>query len=209
MIENKLGIIGNGKSGCTIARLAYAGGWQATISGTGSATRTRTVTSIFAPDALVAETSELIASHEMIVIAVPMFGWKWLPLESFAGRILIDVMNYWPEVDGPTYEYEQGVASSQIFQDALPATTSVVKTFNHIGHHNMLLYAAAKGSPARKALAVAGDDETAIAKVSQFVDDAGFDPVYAGTLAESRIMEPGGPVFDVSLNKSELEDLLN
>jgi predicted dinucleotide-binding enzyme len=52
-----------------------------------------------------------------------------------------------------------------------------------------------KGAPGRIALPVAVDDPKAKAIVMQLIDEIGFDPVDAGTIAESWRQQPATPVY--------------
>lgn len=81
------------------------------------------------------------------------------------------------ELESTTAEYEQSL---------LPGSV-IVKVFNNIIFHH--IPALAHSTP-RTALPVAGDDAEAKASVSQIVTALGFDPVDAGTLAESWRFEP-------------------
>jgi predicted dinucleotide-binding enzyme len=71
----------------------------------------------------------------------------------------------------------------------------VIKAFNNIYADHLLNKGQAKGTPGRIGLPVAGDDPKAKALVMQLVDEIGFDPVDAGTLAESWRQQPGSPVY--------------
>jgi predicted dinucleotide-binding enzyme len=52
------------------------------------------------------------------------------------------------------------------------------------------------GAAGRLAIPLAGDDLAAKAIVSGLIDDMGFDPVDAGTLADGRNQQPGTAVYD-------------
>jgi predicted dinucleotide-binding enzyme len=138
------------------------------------------------------------------VLAVPLRAWRSLPLAQLAGRVVVDVMNYWPPVDGILPEFQTDRPSSQIVRDGLPPTARLVKTFNHIGYHDIEELARPAGSPDRVAVAIAGDDPEAVALVAQFVDDLGFDPVPVGDLAASLALQPGSPIFGANLDRDAL-----
>ena len=68
-------------------------------------------------------------------------------------------MNYWPPVDGVVEMFEDHrYGSSEIVQRRL-ASSTVVKTLNHIGYHELDDERRPAGSPDRRALGVAGDDQ--------------------------------------------------
>jgi predicted dinucleotide-binding enzyme len=71
----------------------------------------------------------------------------------------------------------------------------VVKAFNNIYAQHLLENGKPRGTPARIALPVAGDDPRAKAIVMHLVDEIGFDPVDSGTIAESWRQQPATPVY--------------
>jgi predicted dinucleotide-binding enzyme len=69
-----------------------------------------------------------------------------------------------------------------------------VKAFNNIYSQHLLEKGLSPGTPGRIALPVAGD-APAKQTVMQLVDELGFDPVDAGTIADSWRQQPGTPVY--------------
>jgi len=191
-----LGIIGAGKSGAALARLAVAAGLDVVVASSGSAADTAELLPFIAPGATAATVEQVTARTGLVVVATPLRRLHALPLTLLGGHVVVDVMNYWPPVDGvlPAFE-DTDQPSSVVVQGALPASARLVKTFNHLGYHQMEDLARPAGAPDRAALAVAGDDADAVATVAVLVDAIGFDPVPAGPLAGSAALEPGTPVF--------------
>jgi predicted dinucleotide-binding enzyme len=121
------------------------------------------------------------------------------------GKIVIDTMNYWAPTDGVQTLFEDtALSSSEVVQNTLPAAT-VVKTFNHIGYHEMEEERRAAGSPERRALGVASDDQEAAALVGSLIDAIGYDVVAVDSLRDGVAFEPGGPVFGARLTVDEFE----
>ena len=58
------------------------------------------------------------------------------------------------------------------------------------------------GSPERRALGVAGDDPAAVKVVAEVIERIGYDAVRLNSLRAGRVLEPGGPVFGVSLRRA-------
>ena len=85
----------------------------------------------------------------------------------------------------------------------------VVKAFNHMAYRDLDEEARPVGSPGRKAIAVAGDDEASVALVMRLVDDLGFDPVLAGPLAAGIMLEPGAEAFGADVDATELRAMLD
>ena len=71
----------------------------------------------------------------------------------------------------------------------------MVKAFNNIDAHRLLILARPAGAPDRSALPIAGDDPTAKAAAARLLDALGYDTVDIGTLADSWRSEPGTPVY--------------
>src|SRR5262249_39740795 len=71
----------------------------------------------------------------------------------------------------------------------------VIKVFNNIYAQHLLERGGPKGTPARIALPVAGDDRRAKDIVMRLVDELGFDPVDAGSLDDSWRQQPATPVY--------------
>ncbi|MBX6751115.1 MAG: NAD(P)-binding domain-containing protein [Micromonosporaceae bacterium] len=199
-----VGIFGAGKSGTAIARRALAAGYTVRITTSGPAERTALVAGILTLGAVPVDAQHLADGTDLVVLAVPLRAWRDLPLARLAGRVVVDVMNYWPPVDGILPEFETDRPSSEIVRDGLPPDARLVKTLNHIDYHDIEDLARPAGSPDRVALAVAGDDADAVALVSQFVDDLGFDAVPAGGLAASAALQPGSPIFGANLGRADL-----
>ena len=64
-------------------------------------TTSRSTVDVLAPGAVAATTTEEVVRHaDIIVLAVPTHRFRELPRDLFAGKILIDAMNYWEPVDG-------------------------------------------------------------------------------------------------------------
>src|SRR3981081_983439 len=96
----RLGIVGAGKAGPAIARAAVAGGYDVAISGSGPAERIELIVEVLAPGARAMSTDEVVSHADLIVLAIPMHRFRELRRGLFAGKILVDAMNYWDEIDG-------------------------------------------------------------------------------------------------------------
>lgn len=204
-----IGIFGAGKVGIALARLAIDAGYTVHIASSGTAAGTAGITRFFAPGALPTDGRDLPGLADVLIIAVPLRRFRELPLAGLAGRIVIDVMNYWPPIDGTLPEFETtDLPTSTLVRQALPPTASVVKTFNHLGYHQLAELPRPTGAPDRVALAIAGDDPEAVDTVADFVNDLGFDPVPFGTLEESNILEANSTVFRQPLDQHQLRRAL-
>src|SRR6202045_2898865 len=204
----RLGIVGAGKVGTTIARAATSGGYDVAISGSGAAERIALIVDVLAPGARAASTDDVVRFADLIILAIPMHRFRELPRDLFAGKILVDAMNYWEEIDGVDKELATAPGgTSAVVQERFP-TARVVKSLNHLGYFEMERGRRTRGTPGRIAIAAAGDDRAAVAAVLQLVDRLGFDAIDVGPLEAGVALQPGGRVFGTSHSSVELSSLL-
>jgi len=206
--QRRLGIVGAGRVGTTIARAAIAVGYDVAISGSGTADRIALIVEVLAPGARPVSTDEVVSHADLIVLAVPMHRFRELPRDLFAGKILIDAMNYWEEIDGVDQELATAPAGTSVVVQQRFPSARVVKSLNHITYYKFDEGRRPQGAPGRIAIAAAGDDRAAVAAVMQLIDRLGFDAVDAGPLEAGLALEPNGPVFGVSYNADALSSLL-
>jgi predicted dinucleotide-binding enzyme len=96
------------------------------------------------------------------------------------------------------------LGSSEIVARRLSRST-IVKTLNHIGYHDLEDGRRPAGATDRRALGVAGDDPDAVDAVADFIERIGYNSVRLDSLEAGRLLEPGSPVFGVSLRRDEFE----
>jgi predicted dinucleotide-binding enzyme len=201
----RIAVLGAGHVGPVIARVAVEAGYPVAIAASGDPQRIALITSVLAPGADPRSAADAVADADVVVLAIPIHKFAAFDPVLVAGKIVVDVMNYWPPVDGVQEMFEERqLGSSEIVQRRL-ARSAVVKTLNHLGYHELDEERRPEGSPHRRALGVAGDDPDAVGVVADVIERIGYDTVRFNSLSAGRRFEAGGPVFGASLRRPEFE----
>jgi predicted dinucleotide-binding enzyme len=201
----RIAVLGAGHVGPVIARVAIAAGYRVSIAASAEPERIALIAQVLAPGAEPRWAADAVDDSEVVVLAIPAHKFPAFDSAMVAGKVVVDVMNYWPPVDGVQEMFEdRRYGSSEIVQQRLDRST-VVKTLNHIGYHELDDERRPVGSPERRALGVAGDDPDAVDVVAEFIERIGYDTVLLDSLSAGRLLEPGSPVFGASLRRPEFE----
>jgi predicted dinucleotide-binding enzyme len=152
--------------------------------------------------------ADAVAHSDIVVLAVPSYRFRELPQDAFSGKVLIDTINYWEQTDGVVADFVDNPGHTSEAVQRHFASARVVKSLNQLGYHQFNDERLPPGTPGRIAMAAAGNDRDAVAQVLALIDDLGFDPIDAGTLADGAQLGPGGPAFGVVAQKRELLRLL-
>ncbi len=192
----RIGIIGAGHIGGTLARRFSALGHEVSIANSrGPATLEVLAQETGATPVTVEAAAR---AGDVVIVTIPVKNIPTLPRDLFKGVsdrvVVVDTGNYYPqERDGRIEGIENGSTESRWVSDQLGRP--VVKAFNNIYARHLLERGRPKGAPGRIALPVAGDDKRAKDGVIRLLDELGFDGVDAGSLDDSWRQQPGTPVY--------------
>jgi predicted dinucleotide-binding enzyme len=182
----KIGVIGVGLIGGTVARLACAAGHEVMIANSRGAETLEAFAREIGARAVSAR--EAAMAQDIVVLSIPEAAVANLAPELFATTpkttAIVDTGNYYPKTrDGIVEEIEAGVLDSEWVASRIGRP--VVKAFNMIKANSLANQGAAPGTPDRIAIAIAGDDLDQRRRVGALINEIGFDVVDVGPLAES------------------------
>jgi hypothetical protein len=199
-----VGLIGSGRIGGTVAKLAVAAGHSVILSNSRGPDTLQDLAGQLGPRARAGTTLEA-ADGDLVVVTIPLHAFQNVPAAPLAGKVVVDTCNYYPQRDGQIAELDSGaVTSSELIQRHLTGS-AVVKAFNNIFFKHLESLSRPAGAPDRSFLPIAGDDPQAKAAVTAFLDSIGYGAVDAGALAESWRQQPGAPVYGAPYGPFENE----
>jgi predicted dinucleotide-binding enzyme len=204
----RVGIIGAGNIGSTLARGLVDRGYEVVISNSRAPETLQALIADLGPGASAGTATDAATAGEFVIVTVPLKAYEDIPVEPLAGKIVLDTNNYYWERDGHISVLDDKEATtSGLLQEHLPSS-KVAKAFNHIRSGEILTDGSPAGTPGRRALATASDDPDAAALVTALYDEFGFDTVDIGSLDESWRVERDQPAYVVPQTKPELEENL-
>jgi 8-hydroxy-5-deazaflavin:NADPH oxidoreductase len=197
----EIGIIGAGQIGGTLTRLLTKQGHTVRVS---NSRAPETLADLAAETgATVVWAKDAPVDADLVIVSIPQKNTPDLAPGIVSTRKpdapVIETNNYYPQQrDGRIDAIEDGTPESVWVSEQLGAP--VFKVFNGIFWKRLLENGVPRGTAGRIALPIAGDDPADKQIVSDLVDSIGFDPVDAGTLAESWRQQPETPVYGTDLD---------
>jgi predicted dinucleotide-binding enzyme len=203
----KIGIIGAGNIGGTIARKLAAAGHSIKLAGADGPKAVREQAEKIG--AVPVSSDDAVKDVDLVILSVPYASIPDIATvfaDVSEDVMVIDTSNYYPQFGARIAEVDAGKAESVWSSQQLGRP--VIKTFNAALAKTLADGGTPSGTSGRLAMPVAGDDARAKAVASELVDTAGFDPVDAGDLAGSWRQQPGTPAYCTELTKDELRAAL-
>jgi 8-hydroxy-5-deazaflavin:NADPH oxidoreductase len=192
----RIGIIGAGQIGSTLARRLAALGHDVSIANSRGPDTLRDLAK--ETGAMPVTVEQAARAGDLVIVTIPMKNVPLLPAGLFDGVpddvVVVDTGNYYPrQRDGRLDPIELGTTESRWVSQQLKRP--VVKAFNNIYARHLLERGKPRGAAGRIALPVAGDDARAKDVVIKLLDELGFDGVDAGSLDDSWRQQPDTPVY--------------
>lgn len=205
----RIGIIGAGSIGGTLARKLCAAGHSVLIANS----RGPESLAEFAGQigATAVPVTDVVRNVDIVIISVPQKNILDLPAKLFDDVphdvAIIDTGNYYPFRDGIIEPIESGMIESRWVEQQLGRL--VVKAFNSIIADSLMNGGRPKGAKDRIALSVASDDQRAKKIVIGLLDEVGFDGIDGGNLDESWRQQPGAPAYCTDLDAKGVQHALS
>jgi predicted dinucleotide-binding enzyme len=200
-----IGLIGAGRIGSQVARLAIAHGYSVVISNSRGPETLASLISELGPGARAATPLDAATAGDLVVVTIPLKSYRTVPVAPLVGKVVIDTNNYYPERDGQIPELDnESTTTAELLQAHLPGS-KVVKAFNHILAAQLTTDGQAPGTPNRRGLVIAGDDDAAKKIVAGLLDQFGFDTVDAGALKEGWRIQRDTPGYGPRRTADELQ----
>jgi 8-hydroxy-5-deazaflavin:NADPH oxidoreductase len=203
----KIGVIGTGHIGGTLATLWVAAGHEVLMSSR-HPEELQALAKSLGPRAHVGTPREAAQFGPVVLISVPYGALPQVGRDlksELAGKIVLDTGNPYPERDGSMAVEARRKGTGVASAEHLPGVR-LVRAFNAINSGDLRSEAHRKGAPI--AIPLAGDDSQALQVAEQLVRDAGFAPVVVGPLSRAREFDVGTAVYTRLMTEPQLRQAL-
>lgn len=196
----KIGIIGAGRMGGTLAVLLARAGHQVFPANSRGAESLRELVAEAGANATAVTAEQAVREGELVILTLPWGHPEALPAPALvAGKMVVDAMN---DFRSGSATRQIGNTSSEQTAKALPGAR-LVKAFNTM-HFRDMRDATGLAGDDRLTLFVAGDDAEAKRVVGGLMNDMGFIAIDTGSLHEGgHRQEPGSPIFNIKLTEAQ------
>jgi 8-hydroxy-5-deazaflavin:NADPH oxidoreductase len=203
----KIGVIGAGRIGSTLARLWAAAGHEVRLASRHPESLASLAANI---GARAATPEEAAGSSDVLLIALPFGAVREVGAKLGAdlrGKVVLETSNPYPARDGAIAEevLRSGRGTGPVVAEWLPGAR-LVRAFNTVWDRT--LAEEAHRAPPRIGIPLASDDAEALEIAADLVKDAGFDPVIVGRLDQSRRFDTGTAVYNTGMDGASLRAAL-
>lgn len=203
----KIGIIGTGEIGGTLATLWVKAGHEVLMSSR-HPDKLRPLAQSLGPRAHVGTPREAALFGDVVLISIPYGALPQVGRDlrkELDGKIVLDTGNPYPQRDGEMAVEARRKGTGVASAEYLPGVR-LVRAFNAINSGDLKNEAHRKGEPI--AIPLAGDDPQALQVAQRLVIDAGFAPVVVGPLSRAREFDVGTDVYTRLLTAPQLRRAL-
>jgi predicted dinucleotide-binding enzyme len=205
----RIGIIGAGMIGATMARLWAQAGHEVKISSRHPEALGDLARSL-GPRASVGTPRQAAAFGEVVLLTVPLKAVPGLAEDLGAaldGKVVLDTGNAYQGRDGAVArEAERHPRGSAGWAADLFPAARWVKALNTVYFKTLEAEAHRQGE--QLGIPLASDDRAAMDVAAQLVRDAGFDPVMVGGLVRGKEFEPGTRVYNTGMKGPDVRRVL-
>jgi predicted dinucleotide-binding enzyme len=205
----RIGIVGAGMIGSTVAKLWVAAGHDVRLASR-HPEELKGLVQTLGQHASAGTPLEAAKFGEVVMLTVPLAALPELARDlssALAGKIVLDTGNAYERRDGEAaraaVKHPQGSAG---WAAAMFPGARWVKAFNTV--YFKVLDKEAHRAKDPVGIPLASDDREALEVAARLVRDAGFDPVVVGPLARGKEFEPDTPVYNTGMSGRELRKIL-
>lgn len=200
----KIGIIGAGNIGATLARKLAAGGHVVKLANSKGPQSIQNLANEIGVNAVTKE--EAVSEVDVVILSIPFASYPDLK-QTLSNvpetTVVIDTSNYYPGRDGAIKEVDDGKPESVWVSEQIGHP--VVKAWNALLAATLADKGQPAGSSSRIAIPVTGGDTRAETIAQDLVEDTGFIALASGPLEDSWRQQPGTPAYCTELTLPELK----
>jgi len=205
----KIGIVGAGMIGATMAKLWADAGHEVLVASR-HPDQLQPLIDRLGPRASAGTAAEAASFGDVVMLTVPLKAMPSLAIElapMLAGKVVIDTGNAYERRDGEiAVQARSTKGGSAVWAARMFPASRWVKAFNTV--YFKVLESEAHREGDRVGIPLAGDDRDAVEHVAALVRDAGFDPVITGPLAQGQMFEPDTPAYNTGMTGSQVRQAL-
>jgi len=205
----RIGIIGSGNIGGTVARLFTTAGHEVALANSRGPASLAALVAKLGPGTRAMSVAGAATFGDVVLLATPFRSPEALPpAELVSGKIVIDAMNPY-NTDGGIADLGDTTSSEETAR-RLPGAR-IVKAFNTIWFKHLESQGdTARPVDERRVIFLAGDDAEAKQTAAKLIEEIGFAPVDSGSLRDGgKRQQPGSDIYNKDLTGAEARKILH